>query len=211
MNTVMITKNKTALSLIVIGVIGLVWYLSAHKKLKTDSLNPAVIVNPVITVSSSSNPLPPSTNSPSAKPSGKNLQSLTPQEAENLLGGGYKTVPYSQLTKPAVCSIGGSMNFLTHDTAVNYNPKISYTGVDSPARQIKWKVTPVDDLKVGPNLDAALELPDGESPVSVILPSSPVSKNYNLTVSMTYGRLVGEGVKVYEVSCSGQIGVTLSY
>ncbi len=65
---------------------------------------------------------------------------------------------------------------------------------------------------MGPNLAVSLnKLPDGESPVSVTLPASPVSKNYSLTTSMTYGRLVGDGIKVYEVNCSGQIKVTLSY
>ena len=136
---------------------------------------------------------------------------MTPEEVEKLFGGGYKTVAYSQLTKPATCSIQGSINFFPPNTAENFGPKISYTGIDSPARQIKWKIVPADGLRVGPNLDAELKLPDGESPVSVTLPSSPVSKNYTLTASMTYGRMVSQGISVYEANCSGQIKVKLSY
>ncbi len=190
----MITKKKLFLMILVAGIIVGGEYFLTHKKRKTETLNPTATV------------------SPSPSPSGKDLQSLTPQEVEKILGGGYKTVPYSQLTKPATCNIGGSVNFFSPNGAENYGSKISYTGIDSPARQIKWKVSPTDDLKVGPNLDVSLELPDGESPVSVMLPSSPpVSKNYSLMASMTYGRLVGAGVRVYEVNCSGQINVTLSY
>ena len=199
----MITKNKIALLVVFCAVLGFGWYLSIHQKPETSIPSPSETLSP--------SPSPSSKITPLSKPSGKDLQSLTPQEVEHLLGGGYKTVPYSQLTKPATCNIQGSINFITPNTAANYGPKISYTGIDSPARQIKWKVTPADDLKVGPNLDVSLKLPDGESPVSVTLPSSPVSKNYSLTVSMTYGRLVGDGIRVYEVDCSGQIKVTLSY
>ena len=119
--------------------------------------------------------------------------------------------PLNKSFLPATCSIQGSINFFTPTMAANYGPKISYTGIDNPARQINWKVAPADDLKVGPNLDVALKLPDGESPVSVTLPPSPVSKNYSLTVSMTYGRLTNGGVRIYEVNCSGQVKVTLSY
>lgn len=182
MNSVMITKNKTWLIVAVIGALSATWYLSAHKKLKTDTPNHAVIANPIITASISPSPFPSSINS-----------------------------PLSKSFLPATCKIQGSLDFITPNTAVNYGPKISYTGIDSPARQIKWKSIPADDLKVGPNLDAALKLPDGESPVNVVLPSSPVSKNYSLTASMTYGRLVNDGVRVYEVNCSGQIKATLSY
>lgn len=95
--------------------------------------------------------------------------------------------------------------------AENLNAKLSYTGIDSPARQIKWWISPVDDLRVGPNLMAQLAIPDGDSMVIATLPASPVSKNYTLTASMTYGRLENGGIVVHEVSCSGKIDVVLSY
>ena len=175
---------KTWFISLVVGAVIVGGYFLTHKKGRIDNVSPAVIVSPIVTATPT--PTPPPPPSPTKSLSGK---------------------PFL----PATCNIQGSINFFTPTMAANYGPKISYTGIDNPARQINWKVAPADDLKVGPNLDVALKLPDGESPVSVTLPPSPVSKNYSLTVSMTYGRLTNGGVRIYEVNCSGQVKVTLSY
>lgn len=149
------------------------------------------------------------------KSTAKDVQSLTPEEVEKLFDEQYiiqQSVPYSQLTEPATCQVQGTLKFLNPNTYETIGAKISYTGVDSPARQIKWKISPSgDDLGVGPNLMAQLKLPDGESPITAVLPASPHSKKYVLTASITYGRLVGEGVRVYEVPCSGQAKIELDY
>lgn len=146
-------------------------------------------------------------------PSAKSLDQLTPQEIERLVNGGLvpTSVPYSKLTKPATCQVGGTVEFLSVDTSTNLNARLAYTGIDSPARQIKWKIEPTDGLRVGPNLTAQLNLPDGQADISVGLPKTTKSKNYSLTASMTYGRLEGQGVKVYEVSCAGTAKIKLDF
>ncbi len=196
-----IIKNK----LFVAGAVGVVVILVVFLSgvgIKNKNLNNSVVESPF--VSSSVNP--------SVTPSGKDLQSLTPKELEKLLGG--KVVDssiYAKLTKPATCNVSGAIKFFSQTSAEILKAKIVYTGIDSEARQIKWNVAPKDDLRVGPNLAASLELPDGESAVGVTLPEFPISKNYTLTSSITYGRLVNGEVKIYEATCAGQIGVALSY
>lgn len=158
-------------------------------------------------------PSPSAIISVSGAPSAKSLDQLTPQEIEKLVNGGLAptSVPYDKLTKPATCQIGGVVEFLSADTSTNLNARLIYTGIDSPARQIKWKTQPTDDLRVGPNLTAQLNLPDGQADINVGLPRAVKSKNYSLAASMTYGRLEGQGVKVYEVNCTGIAKVKLDF
>lgn len=179
--------------------------------------------NKHIPVAQNQQPLASSTISPTptpstgdlGKPSGKDLQSLTPQEVEKMLNNNGlavpTTVPYSQLNGPASCRVEGTIKFLSPTIYQDIGAKLTYSGIDSPARQIKWKVSPSEDLRIGPNLMAQLTLPDGSIMVGATLPASPQSKNYKLTASITYGRLIGEGIRVYEVNCSGEVSVVLSY
>jgi hypothetical protein len=178
----MINKNKVLLAVLVAGFVGTGWYFLFHKNPNTENTNSVITATP----SPSLSPTPSPTLSPAGSSLGKNFMSAT-------------------------CKIQGSIDFLSPTVATNNGSKISYTGIDSTARQIKWKVSPVDNLVVGPNIDVALQLPDGESVVGVTLPSSPVSKNYSLTASMTYGRYIGGEFRIYEAACLGQIKVTLSY
>lgn len=149
----------------------------------------------------------------SGTPSAKSLGQLTPQEIEKLVNGGLAptSVPYNKLTRPATCQVVGTVEFLSADTSANLDARLIYTGIDSPARQIKWKTQPTDDLRVGPNLTAQLNLPDGQADISVGLQKVVKSKNYSLTASMTYGRLEGQGVKIYEVNCTGTAKVKLDF
>lgn len=162
------------------------------------------------TPSDSSSPLP--TNSISPSPT--SLDQLTPQEVENLINGGhlkYTPVPYSQLTKPATCKVEGSIEFVKSNTYITKGAKISWTGIDNPARQIKWKISPSDNLRIGPNLMANLPIPDGSNEVGATLPENPKSRHYSLTASITYSRLVDGNPKDYEASCSGKVTVDLNY
>lgn len=166
-------------------------------------------------VSPLSSPTPTSKpKSSSGQTYGKDIQSLTPEQVEQLVNGNGlspSSVPYAELTKPATCSVAGEIKFLSDSLSQNLGAELTYTGIDSPARQIKWNVYPSEGLKVGPNLAAPLKLPDGKSQVIVSLPAAPAGKSYTLTSSMTYGRLVDGGVRVYEVACTGSIKVTLDY
>ncbi len=99
----------------------------------------------------------------------------------------YNTIDYNKLKNPATCSIGGTITFTDHDTSRNNQAKLVYSGIDSAARQIIWVITPKDNLRVGPNIAAGLNnLPDGSDLIGVVLPTSPLSPRYMLSVSMTY-------------------------
>jgi hypothetical protein len=146
-------------------------------------------------------------------PSGKDIQSLTPEEIERLVNGKLiqPNVSYAKLTKPATCSIGGTVKFVSPSIYQNINNNFKYTGIDSPARQVKWKITPEDDLRIGPNLTAQFTLPDGTTPIGVTLPAQPKAKSYTLTASITYGRQVGDDIKISEAACTGKTTVELAY
>ncbi len=148
----------------------------------------------------------------SPKPTANNNYNLNGQKLQNQLNKGLvqNNVPYSQFNKSANCNVGGDVNFFSQSSAQD-SAKLDYTGIDNPNRQIIWHINPQDELKVGPNLAAQLELPDGSSMVTVTLPESPKSKKYILTASMTYGRQVGDNIKVDIANCSGSINVNLNY
>lgn len=118
---------------------------------------------------------------------------------------------YYYLTVPATCALSGSIRFVSHNTAEIRQAKLVYTGIDSPAGQIKWNIVPNDQLQVGPNIAAPLALPNGQYVVSVNLPPQPTAKSYNLTVAMTYSRLVNGRFVPREAKCGGVIPVTLDY
>jgi hypothetical protein len=118
---------------------------------------------------------------------------------------------YKQFKGPATCAVEGSVKFINPSTAAN-SAKISYTGIDSQARQITWSISPqAPEMHIGPNIFASLPLPNGSQQVIVVLPKNPTSKTYSLKAKVTYGRLVGEGIKVSEVACSGTINVERNY
>lgn len=111
----------------------------------------------------------------------------------------------------AACQIGGQIKFISPTMAEHLNAYLTYTGIDSPARLIKWQVTPNQDLKIGPNLAASLKLPDGRESINIVLPEKPIASNYKLSASMTYGRLINHEVKIFEVQCQGQTKVLLNF
>jgi|SRR3989344_1381895 len=117
----------------------------------------------------------------------------------------------TKFTKPATCRLSGSIKFTQKNLYISYSPLISYQGIDNDARLINWHISPQDDLSVGPNLFAALDIPDGSRSLTVGLPAEPKARDYTLTASVTYGRLVNGVVVVKEVRCSGSIPVYLRY
>ncbi len=159
--------------------------------------------------SSGSSPNP--TPSLETKPAKSNLPIRQPSASPKPSGLVQSDVPYANLTQPATCQISGKVTFLSHNISQNESADLTYTGIDSPARLIKWQIIPNDALAIGPNLFASIKLPDGKEHIGVVLPERPVASSYKLSASMTYGRLVAGDVKVYEVQCSGQTEVLLNY
>ncbi|MEK7121102.1 MAG: hypothetical protein AAB857_00165 [Patescibacteria group bacterium] len=122
--------------------------------------------------------------------------------------------PFSGLNgikAPATCQISGETNF-TDLKSYSSNTKISWQNIDSQGRLINWRISPKDDLAIGPNIFANLTVPSGEyENLTVRLPENPISKTYLLTVSVTYGQIIQGDVKVKEVNCTGQIKINLNF
>lgn len=118
-------------------------------------------------------------------------------------------VPWDKLSGEASCELKGEIKYLTSTIYDNQDALFTYKGVDHPGRGIMWTVSPADGLSIGPNLFAYLPLPDGESLISVSLPENPKYKAYELTASITYGRLVDGNLKVFTKQCTGKTTIVL--
>lgn len=140
-----------------------------------------------------------------------------PTQKENPTGGQPKTpisVQYTPslwetLKGPATCTLKGEIKYITQNTYNNQDALFTYKGVDHPARNIKWTITPTDDLSIGPNIFDRMVLPDGKSLLGIVLPEKPKAKKYTLTASIDYGRLVDGALKVSEQKCSGKTTIVL--
>lgn len=129
-----------------------------------------------------------------------------------------EAVPWSLLLGPTSCRLQGEIKFLNHNTYDNQDAQLIYSGVDHPARNIFWTVTPLDDISVGPNLFSKIPLPNGENLLSISLPENPKYNKYELTAKIQYGRLVddfgrfvvvGGNAKVFEKQCDGKTVIVL--
>ena len=130
----------------------------------------------------------------------------TPVQAEEPFSG------LNGIKSPATCQIGGEVDFYDKDTFSSMDSKISWQNVDSQGRLINWRISPADNLKIGPNLFANLTIPDGEyENLTVRLPENPISKNYLLIASITYGQFIQGDLKVKETNCIGQVKVNLNF
>lgn len=129
-----------------------------------------------------------------------------------------ETVPWSLLLADASCELKGELKFLNHNTYDNQDGLFIYKGIDHPARNIFWTVTPQDDISVGPNIFGKIPIPNGEHLLGVVLPDNPKSKRYEITAKIQYGRQVdakgnfvteGGNVKVFTKQCDGKTVVVL--
>lgn len=126
----------------------------------------------------------------------------TPEKFESFVG----------LKEPASCLIAGEITYLDKSTyASTDNALISWRNVDSTGRLIKWRSKPADNLSIGPNIFANLDIPDGDYGLTVGLPGKPIAKEYILFASVTYGQLINGNVEVKEVACSGFTKVKLNF
>lgn len=129
-----------------------------------------------------------------------------------------ETVPWSLLLADASCQLKGEIKFFNGNTYDNQDALFIYKGIDHPARNIFWTVTPQDNISVGPNIFNKTPIPNGESLLGVFLPENPKYKKYELTAKIQYGRQVdtkgnfvteGGNVKVFEKQCQGKTMVVL--
>ncbi len=128
------------------------------------------------------------------------------------------TVPWSLLLADASCELKGEIKYLNHNTYDNQDALFIYKGIDHPGRNIFWTVTPQDNISVGPNIFSSSPIPNGESLLGISLPENPISKTYDLTAKIQYGRLVdangqfvtiGGTVKLFEKQCQGKTTIVL--
>lgn len=157
------------------------------------------------------------TINPSHTPTPTNLPKVTrtttptPNGKTTFVG---EKVPWELLLADASCQLKGEIKFLDEKTYDNQDAIFIYKGVDHPARNIKWTISPAEpNIEVGPNIFNKMPLPDGQSLLG-IFPKGPLSaKKYTLTASMQYGRLVdaqgkfvtvGGNVRVSQKLCQGQ-------
>lgn len=123
-------------------------------------------------------------------------------------------VPWHLLPPDASCELKGEIRFLNADTYDNQDAVFIYSGIDHPARNIKWTKTPDDgSLSIGPNIFSKMQLPYGQTLLGVFPLEEPKSKRYELTAKLAYGRLVDENgkfvtvggnVKIFEKQCDGK-------
>jgi len=112
---------------------------------------------------------------------------------------------------PATCQISGETEF-SEPGLYSSNTKLSWQNIDSQGRLIKWLISPNDGLAIGPNIFGNLTIPNGEyENLTIRLPEKPVSKNYLLTASVTYGQFVDGDLKIKEANCEGQVKINLNF
>lgn len=184
------TKSLILWGIVAVGVIGLVFYayLSKQDRNSGSTATPDVIQSPT--------PVPTPVLTPVPGPS------LTEEPFSSLRG----------IKSPATCQVSGEINFSDAGTFSTRDSQISWQNVDSQGRLINWHISPQDNLKIGPNIFANLIIPNGKyENLTVRLPENPVSKNYLLTASITYGQFVKGDLKVKEVNCSGLVKVNLNF
>ncbi len=119
---------------------------------------------------------------------------------------------FAGLKAPASCLVAGEVTYLDKKIySSTDNARISWKNVDSTGRLIKWRSEPADNLAIGPNIFANLDIPDGDYGISIGLPEKPVAKEYILFASVTYGQLINGNVEVKETACSGFTKVKLNF
>ncbi len=168
-------------------------------------------------LSVSSSPTPDSTHSTGSGQVGSPQASPSPTPSASSGPSGPRPTPsgtpglWEQLSGEASCELKGEIKYVSMDPRIYDNQDVlfSYKGVDHPARLINWVVSPNDGLSIGPNLFAHLPLPDGENLIGISLPENPKYKTYELTASITYGRLIDGNIQVFTKQCAGKTTVVL--
>ena len=169
-------------------------------------------------------PTPTNAQSPSPTVSPNTSKTVLPTPTPSTRAGQLSTSPKTKpnfsfptppprqlLTGPASCKVEGTIRFLNPNLYRNEGAKISYQNVDDYTRFINWKIYPDDEtLKVGPNIFAELDLPNGERDFGVTFTPPAVAKQYTLTASVTYGVINQAGAEeIKEAPCIGSAKVIM--
>jgi len=208
-----IYKNKIFLSVVAVGVVFFAVYFGGFWRWTLGVQRPSNVVNITEEPQATEKPSP----TPQATP--RPIVSSVPlSTGDNKTTFIDESVPWSLLLGQASCRLQGEIKFLNHNTYDNQDAKFIYNGIDHPARNISWTVTPLDEISIGPNIFGKLVLPNGESLLGITLPENPKYDKYELTVKIQYGRLIDEkgnfvtaggNVKVFEKQCEGKTIVVL--
>ncbi len=124
------------------------------------------------------------------------------------------SIPYDQLPAIASCNLsGGEIVFSSPGVAINYDAYIEYTGVDHPGRLFFWDTSPATDgeLSIGPSIFSDLSLPDGQKNILVVNNTESLAKEYKITASINYGRMVDGWIEMFTAQCTGDITVKFGY
>ena len=199
------------ISALIIGFILIGWFFVGKDNADIVGSNPSespdITETPSVSATPSITPIPNLTKSPLPIPTGNGKTTFIDEP-----------VSWNLLLGQASCRLQGEIKYLNHNTYDNQDALFIYSGVDHPARNIFWTVTPADDISVGPNMFGKLVLPNGGSLMGITLPENPKSDRYELTAKIQYGRLVDEkgnfvtvggNVKVFEKQCSGKTTIVL--
>lgn len=193
----MLENKKNLVFLGVVALIGAVLVLYGYFSRSVRYVEPSTDLD--VKQNSELTPVPTPRPDPASSPQ------ATPSATEEPFSGLHG------IKAPATCQVSGETEF-SGPGLYSSNTKLSWQNVDSQGRLINWRISPQDGLAIGPNIFANLEVPDGEyENLTVRLPESPVSKNYLLTVSITYGQIIQGDVKIKETNCSGQVRVNLNF
>ena len=169
-------NKKLLIILAGLVVLGVAYFIFSDKK-ELD-----VPVSPTPTSTS----IPTTTSSPSKSPITK--VPLPSGDGRTSFVG--EPVPWHLLLADASCELKGEIKYLDKSTYDNQDARFIYNGIDSPARNVLWTVSPSDSILVGPNIFSNIPIPNGQSLLGISLPQNPISKRYELTAKIQYVRLV---------------------
>ena len=200
----MFKKSFLALIIVSVAVTGLIIFYLVKEKGPAISGDANISPSPTPPASVNLSPSP----LPSPRPSPRATGTATPRPTPTPTPSGSPSL-WEQLSGEASCELKGGIKYLTSTIYDNQDALFTYKGVDHPGRLINWTVTPDDGLSIGPNLFTQLPLPDGENLIGVSLPENPKYKSYELTASITYGRLIDGSIKVFTKQCVGKTTVVL--
>jgi len=127
-----------------------------------------------------------------------------------------EVVPIPPAEAEATCQMDGQITF--HSQSVfesTSNTYLWYQNVDHSARRIFWETSPnyEGDISIGPNLFSGLEIPTGETSITVGFNDSYESSNkeYILSARIAYGVLINGAVQMRETQCAGTILLKIAF
>lgn len=103
------------------------------------------------------------------------------------------------------CRLGGEITFENNVFKTN-NAYFNYEQVTDDHDLIRWTITPAgEDIRIGPNMFAGLELPSGQEIITIVFYSGkPKYAEYTLKASIDYPVTFPDGTKILNAVCSDE-------